>query len=224
MKNNHSVNLIPAIAAATKTTFVALTLLFVGACTSLMPKNNVTQVADMTSPTELNQWTARGKMMVAANGEKVSGYFYWQQNGNDLAFSLNTLIGINMFELTINNNVAKLQVDGKTYQDKSAEHLIFRLTGLDIPVSQLRWWVLGQVNPNKNSEANPFKTHKKNNANSAVTFDKVQQRQVSYKGKTWSVKYASWQKVMQFELPKSVSVTTDQNRIKLSITDWALQG
>lgn len=204
--------------------FVFVTVVF--GC-SIMPNSNIKNIADMQSPTELSVWTARGKMMIASGSEKVSGYFYWQQNNQDFKFSLNTLIGINMFELSVANGQATLVVDGNTYKDDTAENLVYKLTGYRLPISQLRWWVLGVIDENPQAQSQQLILAQTNQQNSTELMgqgDQVKSLSVGYNNQTWQIDYQSWQQVLQFSLPKSMQLKSVNNRIKLSFSDWALQG
>nr|WP_256448280.1 MULTISPECIES: lipoprotein insertase outer membrane protein LolB [unclassified Psychrosphaera] len=186
---------------------------------SLMPKTNIKNIADMQTAAELSHWTARGKMMIATNNEKVSGYFYWQQKGDNFEFSLNTLIGINMFELSVNDDEAELTIDGKTYYGHTAEILVAQLTGYQLPISQLRFWVLGVQQSTEQSTKNNLKTKTKLDEKG-----RLKHIEVFHGDAIWQIDYQSWRSVMQFDLPKSLQLKSPNNRIKLSITDWALQG
>lgn len=220
MKNNHPLVNMFHFAVIIKILATVLSINILVGC-SLMPKTNIKNIADMQTASELSYWTARGKMMIATNNEKVSGYFYWQQKGNNFEFSLNTLIGINMFELSVNENEAKLTIDGKTYFGDTAEILVTQLTGYQLPISQLRYWVVGVQQSPKPTTTN------KNNLKTKTKLDergRLKHIEVFHGDAIWQIDYQSWRSVMQFDLPKSLQLKSPNNRIKLSITDWALQG
>lgn len=223
MKNNQCLYLgitspqVTALSVLPKTMRLVILLMLLltmaPGCSLLSPYIKAVDVSQIESVRDISKWQARGKMMIAGNGEKVSGYFYWQQNGDSFSFSLNTLIGINLFEINVDEAGTTLTVDGKTHKDDSAENLVARLTGYDLPISQLRWWVLGETATNK-----PL-----NNPRGASAKSK-QPIVVPYGKQNWTIRYQSWQPVNQFSLPKSMDVRSTNNRIKLSINQWLIEG
>lgn len=160
-----------------------------------------------TNAAEIKQFTARGKLLLADKKEKVSGYFYWQNNTGRLEINLNTFVGINMFKLVYQDGFATLTSNGEEYTDADPEALILRLTGKHIPVQKLSSWMLGQSTSDLEN----------------VSFDeqsRLKQFDVVIDGATWTGKYKSWQQVHNFDLPKELNLRSPNNRIKLSISEW----
>jgi len=160
---------------------------------------------------KIKNWTARGKMMVADNKERVSGYFYWQQNGRDFSFSLDTIIGTNLFSLEYKDGISIVKADGKQYKGSDPQTLIYKLTGHQLPISNMPNWLLGKVgedviNPNydQNQRITSF--------NYQANF------------KTWLINYVNWEPRPPLFLPKTLNLSTDTNRVKISVSSWHIEG
>lgn len=167
--------------------------------------------ANIDNIEDVRQWVARGKIMLAQNKEKVSGYFYWQQDNKDFEFSLSTFIGIDVFSLDFKDGIATLKVDGETYRDSDPQRLIQQLTGHDIPVNQLDNWMLGRYDTQH--------TGTKFDANGyPKSFEYLAANEL------WSISYNAWQPVNLLMLPASINLKSSANRIKISITNWELKG
>ena len=156
---------------------------------------------------DINQFTARGKLLLSGNGEKVSGYFYWQNNIDRLELSLNTFVGINLFKMVYQDGVATINADGKEYVGDDPQYLIWQLTGQNIPVKQLSKWMLGQTTE---GVSDPEFNDKKQLTGFNVRHD----------SKLWRAKYKSWTPVLNFELPKELDLRATGSRIKLSVSEW----
>ncbi|MDB4522253.1 lipoprotein insertase outer membrane protein LolB [Gammaproteobacteria bacterium] len=100
---------------------------------------------------------------------------------------------------------------GKTWYAVDAADLIYRVTGWNIPVSALRWWLLGMTEPGSNAN---------------YTLDDSQ-RLVAVIQDGWKVTLDKYKMFDRYELPSSLIVESrsgkeDENymRVKLIVKDW----
>lgn len=196
-----------------KLLFGKIVLLFVvlvslSACQSLPTIESNQDIRDVT---QITKWTARGKMMVADGKDKVSGYFYWQQDGQDFDFSLDSIIGTNIFAIRFEQGLATVEADGKTYQDTDPQRLIYRLTGYLMPVNQMPNWLLARIG---NQAQKPI--YDANNQLSSFSYGNGEG--------AWLVTYGKWTKQNSLALPQSISLTAVDHRVKISISDWRVEG
>lgn len=195
--------------------FVLLFLLFLNACTSV-PKSTLPLLKQ-----ELSHWQARGKILLDNKGDKNSGYFVWKQVGDDFSFSVNTFVGISIFSLKQQGGIATLEADGKTYKSNSAEQLVYNLTHMNIPVSQLNLWLLGEVPATSEDQQvnNKVETYGQIKSFEFNTLDKTVAN-----NETWFVSFKSHKQVHHYTLPKLMDLKTSNKRIKIAISDWKIEG
>lgn len=158
---------------------------------------------------QLENWNARGKLLLKNNKDKLSGYFFWQQkrDGN-FKLVITSFIGTNLMTLNYSDGSTDLKIDGKSYQGQHPELLVYQLTGSYIPVRNLAQWMLAQApkNAEKSMKAGKLSgfTYKDSN------------------NKNWQVKYQTYKSVAELSLPEKITIEGLNNRIKLTINDWEL--
>ena len=160
---------------------------------------------------KIMSWTARGKMMLADKKEKISGYFYWQQENEDFSFSLDTIIGTNLFSLEYKDGISTVKVNGKTYQGTDPQPLIYKLTGHQLPINNMADWLLGRIKEKKSGA-----TYDENNRITAFRY--------TNNTRTWLINYASWKSIPPLVLPNKLNLSSNTNRVKISVSDWNIRG
>lgn len=181
---------------------ISVTLLLSG-CVSLTPPPN----QNITNISQLSQWHASGRILLKQDKEKTSGYFYWQHSNKQSRFSINSFIGTNILTLSINDEGASLQIDGKQYHGSNADELVYRMTGMIIPVAHLSTWITGrQLGGEQDVVLNTNNTLKQ-----FVYPESIQ---------PWQVNYAKYASIKGINLPNSVSLKTSDTSIKLAISKW----
>ena len=130
--------------------FVLLILVTVllNACATRSPSNiQVNSKAHQVKLSQIQQWKLKGRMAFKSTDEKFSANLNWQQIEDSYHLSLNTMLGINILSMHGDNHSVELDADDEHYQDTDASHLIWRITGWQIPVSQFPFWIKGQAGP-----------------------------------------------------------------------------
>ncbi|MNL42312.1 Outer-membrane lipoprotein LolB precursor [compost metagenome] len=98
---------------------------------------------------------------------------------------------------------------GKRYVSDNAEEMIRKLTGMAIPLDNLRQWMLGLP-----GEANDFKLDDQYRLNS-LTYQQGAQ--------TWTVDYQDYNNSLQPQLPSRLELKQGDQRIKLKMDNWTLK-
>ncbi|MEA1890588.1 MAG: lipoprotein insertase outer membrane protein LolB [Pseudomonadota bacterium] len=100
---------------------------------------------------------------------------------------------------------------GKTWRAADAGELIYRVTGWQIPVSGLRWWILGLIEPGSEAASTVDATHR---------LKSIQQA-------GWKVSLDKFTLFGDHELPTSIVMETmtdpeDERyiRVKMIVKDW----
>lgn len=152
-------------------------------------------------------WSLQGRMALAAQGKGWSARLVWQQHGDDFDMRLSGPLGWGGFRLRGDRAHVNLTGDGKSYDfQESPERVIQREFGYDIPVSGLRYWMLGINAPDE-----PF-TYQLN------PWGQPQQLQQS----GWIIDYAEYSAGDVAGLPKRLTMIRPGVRIKLLVDDWQL--
>ena len=102
----------------------------------------------LLDPAQLQSWTASGRMAIAANGEGGSGAFTWQQRGLDSTLDLRGPLGAGAMQVTTDGrSMAVTDAEGRHLGDEQAQGLLRQRLGADLPLADLRYWMLGVASP-----------------------------------------------------------------------------
>ncbi|WP_354667971.1 lipoprotein insertase outer membrane protein LolB [Paraglaciecola arctica] len=92
----------------------------------------------------LERWSIKGKLGFKSPEKKQSANFRWQQTPQQFQLNMTSVIGTSLVNMKGDENLVSLVADDETYQDTDASRLIWRVTGWQIPVEKLRFWIKGQ--------------------------------------------------------------------------------
>ncbi len=192
---------------------ILITTLLAG-CVSAPPP--VTKVEWQTHQQKLQQisaFTVTGKLGYISPEKRQSLNFYWKQSKDFSQLRLTTFLGQSVFKLTITPDGATIKTyDDKTYSAANANELVYRLTGLHLPVTTLSDWLLGLPADADNYTLNP--------ENTLANLDK------SIAAETWHVNYSHYQnsefKKSLIPLPHGLKLTQSNVKLNLIISTWAL--
>ncbi len=193
-----------------------LASLVLTACTITAPQGPATSP---TSPLwrehqqqveKLTQYQTRGSFAYLSDKQKVYARFFWQQYSPDsYRLLLTNPLGSTEMELKVQKGVVQLTNNqGKRYVSDNAEEMVQKLTGMAIPLDNLRKWMLGLP-----GDASDF------------TLDsqyRLKQVNYSQNGLNWKVSYQSYSDEVTPSLPESLELTQGGQRIKLKMNSWTL--
>lgn len=159
---------------------------------------------------QLEHYQTRGAFAYLSDQQKVYARFFWQQyTPQSYRLLLTNPLGSTEMELKVQNGVAELTNNqGKHATSNDPDDMIQQLTGMSIPLNNLRLWMLGLP-----GEGTDF------NLDSQYLL-----RQVNYKqhGQSGSVVYRSYDSSTQPPLPNRLEMTQGKRRIKLKMDSWRL--
>lgn len=96
----------------------------------------------------INNWQAIGKLGIKVPNDGGSANLHWQQQSHDYQIDLNGPFGQGKMIIEGKSGSVTLTEAGKAPQTaKTAEELIHKNTGWNIPVTQLAFWVRGLPAP-----------------------------------------------------------------------------
>ncbi|MGI2169192.1 lipoprotein insertase outer membrane protein LolB [Shewanella sp. MF05960] len=186
-------------------TSVIFTLLLLTGCT-ITPSEQFTPI-DVSQASQAKSWELQGKIAVKTADDKFSTNLYWlhQPAANDLR--LTTVLGTTVLTLTTNQGMATLDVDGKTYHDRSAQDLLTGISGWSIPLDSLPLWITGQTGSNDNI----LSYHPDGTIKQLISQDPQSD---------WHVTFMSWQQQSGALVPKLLKIERDDVQIKIQSNQW----
>ena len=166
-------------------------------------------MAPLPGPAEVarfEEWTASGRMALAADGEGGSGSFTWRQQGVSTYLSIRGPFGAGGLQVTADDqSMSVTDGSGRTVDTEKAREALRTQLGADLPWAHLRFWMLGVPAPGEPAEV----------ADAAVP------RRVIEQG-GWRIGYDTFRPVSGSALPERFTATRGRVRLKVVIDDWAV--
>jgi outer membrane lipoprotein LolB len=151
-------------------------------------------------------WRLEGRLSVSDGKESGSGGLTWRQDGERYEFTVRTPVTGRSFRLTGGPGGAELEgLDGGTRRGADAEALMASALGWQIPMRELKRWVLGL-----RADSGP--------ADIAFGVDRLPSRLVQ---DGWTVDYRQWDATKQPAMPVRVFAEKAPYKVRLSIEDWS---
>lgn len=155
-----------------------------------------------------DHWQLQGRLGVSDGKHGGSGSFSWIQNGEQYTFVLRAPITGKSFRLRGGPDGAELDgLDQGPLQGRDAETLMRQALGWEVPLRDLRAWVLGVRAPHVPAQLSFGENH----LPSLLHQD------------GWSVDYRQWDDTRQPPLPTRVYASKPPYKVRLSIDSWQLQ-
>ncbi|GAB7228613.1 lipoprotein insertase outer membrane protein LolB [Vibrio rotiferianus] len=159
----------------------------------------------------INNFQATGKLGYIAPDQRQSLNFYWKQSTTLSQLRLTTVLGQTALKLTITPQGATVETyDDQVLTARNANQLIYRLTGLMMPVDHLPDWLLGLP-----TNADSFQL---SSTNTLQVLDK----QIGLND--WNIDYQRYGDIewhnQTLPLPSKLKLSTSDVKINLVITKW----
>lgn len=154
-------------------------------------------------------WELVGKIAVMTPNERKSAYLNWQQSNQTFDLRLSNLIGVSLLNLKFDGETATLESEGKIYQDRSTEALIFHTTGWILPLDHLPQWIKGESSPEDKLVLNDMGLP-----------SEIEPRCIECIG--WTITYREYQKIQGIWLPLSIEINNPakKTRLKFKVSQW----
>ena len=137
---------------------MALVSLVLSACASVPPQPSVEDPdAAWNDRTQalyaIENWEVKGKLAVRTSKRGGQANLVWQRDGEDHNINLYGPLGSGRVILTSDATGAVLQDNKRqTYTATSAEELLYRVAGWQVPFKSLQYWLLGVPSPEEDYE------------------------------------------------------------------------
>lgn len=201
-----------------RVTLFVCSLFVLGGCATAPSNVSTAPYKKPSSISEIGDYTASGKILLVNGKDKQSGYFYWRRSDKGYQFVVSTILGIDVFSLKVDQNFAKVYIDGKEHSGSDPQALLYTLTGQTLPLNQISNWLIGQVDSNKVLNL----TKLPNGLPERFIFKPSESSTPMPIGSSWSVHYQKYDTTESLKLPSQIQISSSHNRIKLKINNWDL--
>jgi outer membrane lipoprotein LolB len=165
------------------------------------------QAAREAQLADADHWTLEGHLAVSDGREGGSGSLTWTQDGERYDFELRAPITGKSFRLSGGPAGASLEgIEGGPLHGPDAEALMRKALGWEVPLREMRAWVLGLRAPDAPAELS-FGEH---------DLPALLQQD------GWTVDYRAWDLARRPPLPQKVFASRPPYKVKLSIDSFRL--
>lgn len=156
----------------------------------------------------IRDWSATGRIAVNTDKEAWNIKMYWHQEGDDYQIRLNGPLGSGAVDITGGPDQVTLRTtDGRTLSAADPESLLFDAMGWRIPISGLRYWILGRP------EAGAPTARLESDTEGKL-------RRLEQSG--WDVRYLSYRRVEGVDLPVWLIMENKRLSARVRINMWTL--
>jgi outer membrane lipoprotein LolB len=157
-------------------------------------------------PAILNQWSASGRMAIAAGTDGGSGSFDWVQDGATSRLDLRGPLGAGAVRLVVTPGTLSLaDGSGRVLDADLARADLQARLGADLPWDHLRFWLLGVPAPGVEA--------------TVLDQDAAPWRLIEQAG--WRLAYDSFDVVGGMNLPKRLTAERGAVRVRVIVDTWS---
>ena len=191
-----------------------LTGLVVGCSSIDNSTTNVEWQSHQQRLSTITDYRVSGKLGYISPDERQSLNFVWTHSPSKSQLRLTSFLGQTVLNMTVTPQGARVDTyDDQQFEAQSAEQLIYRLTGLQLPIDPLSSWLLGSP---QNAD-----DYQLNQTNTLDWLDKTINAQ------RWHLDYQSYQDInvkgTTLPLPHKLKLTQDTTTINLVISKWTVK-
>ncbi|MEM7611558.1 MAG: lipoprotein insertase outer membrane protein LolB [Pseudomonadota bacterium] len=153
----------------------------------------------------IDNWSLRGRVGIRTPEEASSASLSWTQQSREFNAELDGPLGIGGLRMQGNPRAVTLtgsRIDTVTVADPETE--LLRQTGVRVPVSGLRYWLLGVPMPGVSADVD--------------VDEQGTARQISQSG--WTIRYTEYRRWELNALPRKIEASYADTRLTVIIRDW----
>jgi outer membrane lipoprotein LolB len=163
------------------------------------------RLADWTAPVAPAVWQLNGRTSLRLGEEGATASLTWRQDDAAYRIDLRGALGVGSLRIRGDaDGVTVRTADGERYRADSPRELVRAVSGYDLPVGFLRYWVIAQPVPWLEGR---------------VRLDDAGRPGVIRQG-GWRVRYDEFESVDGYSLPGRVAVTREKTSIRLVVRRW----
>jgi outer membrane lipoprotein LolB len=156
----------------------------------------------------LNHFELKGRVALSAAGNGVNANLRWSQQGTRSQLALEGPLGVGGTQVTANGDQLDIVNSRGEHVTSEAAHAELRSRlGFDLPLTSLRYWILGVPDPATAAEE---------------SLQPGAQRLAALTQDGWHVAYGDYTTVSGETLPARLTLERDTVRVRLLVEDWQL--
>ncbi len=156
---------------------------------------------------KLTSWELSGRIAIQTESDGFNANFSWRQQDDDYRIQLSGPFGVGALTLTGDSSGVALHNRGETvFHHDDAEALLLQQTGVQLPVSSLRYWVRGI--PQQGAKAKVM-------LDSQGRLKELQQF-------GWKIHYKRYSRYRGLMLPAKLFLDNRQLKVRVVIDHWVL--
>ena len=186
-------------------------LLLAAGCKTLPPGTPVGPGADAPWPEQraalekLDRYALNGRVAVAANGQGFSASLRYQQRAEHSNLALDGPLGIGGVRVEIEGEGIEIATSrGEKLDGQAARDELERRLGFELPLNELRWWLLGIPAPGE----------------AAVNQDSGSGEIRDFTQSGWHVSVNTRAPGLGFSMPQRLTAEREGARLKLFVQAW----
>jgi outer membrane lipoprotein LolB len=150
---------------------------------------------------QLERWSFEGRLALTGKNDSWSASINWGHRPDDEKIKLSGPLGQGATVIQLTGDLVVIdRGDGRAQSSTQPEEFINQQLGMFVPVHSLRYWVVGLPEPT-----------------SAFVETATGFRQAG-----WFIEYKQMQPVDNQSMPRKITVTNEQVKLKLVIDQWVL--
>ena len=195
--------------------FTFMVLVFLAGCSSMTHLPDVSEsqrqqlwLEHQNRIQSFENWNFTGRLGLRVPKRSGSMSIEWLQNNQQYTIYLDGPFGVSLAQIEGNERqVSALVSDGGKIVGRTPEYLMYQLTGWDLPVSNLKYWVRGLPAPGGDAQIS---------LNYAGVPEKISQQ-------GWSVEYLRFDDENGISIPSRIRASSGDIQITLVVSDWQLR-
>lgn len=154
----------------------------------------------------LTHWSVRGRAAVRTGGDGATLSLRWRQLEDVFAINLSGPFGTGAVQISGQPGAVVLNNgSGQVYSAPNPEALLAAHTGYDLPVSALRYWILGDL-------ADGLEVERRDYAASG-------RPEVIVQG-GWRIEYRRWTQVDAIFMPARIDISKGSKQLRVALSGW----
>ena len=150
---------------------------------------------------KLERWSFEGRLALTGKNDSWQASINWEHQPDDEKIKLSGPLGQGATVIQLTGDLVTIDRGGDEVQSSTQpEEFINQQLGMFVPVHSLRYWVVGLPEPT-----------------SAFV-----ETATGFKQAGWIIEYKQMQPVDNQSMPRKITVTNEQVKLKLIIDEWVL--
>ena len=155
----------------------------------------------------MNDWRLNGRLAITRGAEAWHLKVNWRQKQDGYEIFLSGPFGAGQVKLLGNQEGVVLRdAERHAYYAREPESLLYEHTGVFMPVTGLRYWILGLPDPGKN--------------HTSQTRLDVYGRLAELQQRDWKVQFPDYVAVKHYQLPERLLIQGEDIEVRLVVDDW----